>query len=477
MRFVGCFCLLLLGLMIAACASRPSPAPHSTSQPPAVIVTVTREGALWNADFVFSARAPVWVFRHSALLRDSRLPWRPDQWEILTPGVVLDHAGGRDVLRAENGGDLPDEVRIRLHPASVGVEASYNPALVFSGGAVALFSDQFDILPLASVDAARQLPADLSDADLPPVDVDVIWKDAAGPVLFRGERLAAPSMRSAETYVLFGNPALAESQHLVVVADEALPAQVRETLFEAIPELIGVYADRMDLSPPARPMIFASWNGPTPRLRSMGGSVLPGLIAIAFEGEDVLEPSEDLRLQTKLFLAHEAAHFWLGQLAGYEREADMWITEGGADLMAARALQLTDPEFPVTRFLQMAVDDCARLTASGSLATAARRGEHRAFYACGTVFAMVAEGFGRAAGQESWLDLAGNLIGANLDDGIISRADWMGMMDRLSAGTDISGRISRFLDAPVVDPATALSEMLAAAGVPHTLEEGRIVLE
>lgn len=471
----------------AACAhtSAPPPqagpaaqaAPAADAEPPAVAVTVMRAGAEWTAEFTFNQSAPVWAFRHSALLRDSRTSWRPAQLQITTPGIMLDHVGGRDVLRTESGGPLPRNIHAELHPASVGVEASYNPALVFSDGAVALFSDQFDLIPVPSLEMAEALPPDITQSGLPAPDVEVTWQDVSGPVLFHGQRIEAPSGRAMDTYVLFGTPAAVETERFAVIADAALPPPVRDVMMTATPALIGLYADKTGLVPPAHPMVMASWKGATPGLRSMGGSVMHGLIAIVFEGEGVAIPSEELNQSLKLFLAHEAAHFWLGQIVNYEREADMWITEGGAELMAARALEITDPDFPVRDFLQKAVDDCADLAARGAIISAGQRGEHRAFYACGTVFAMVAEGHARRSGQEGWLDVVADIIRSNLDDRIISRPEWLAHLETLSGSPLAGASMVRLLDEDTAAASTLLSEMLAGAGVGHTLQGGRILLE
>lgn len=473
--------IMTICLILAACAQTPpaatAPAPTPQAAPPAAEVMVLREGETWHAEFTFNQPAPVWAFRHSALLREGRSPWRPGQLNILTPGVVLDHAGGRDVLRTEDGSAMPETVEAELFPASVGVEASYNPALVFTDGAVALFSDQFDMVPVASLEAASELPADFTQAGLPDPDVRVTWRDTAGPVLLQGQRQDAPATRSADTYVLFGTPPAEETERFAVIADAALPAHVRELILITTPQLLELYAARTALSPPVKPMILASWNGPTPELRSMGGSVMPGLIAVAFEGEGVVNPADDLSRMVKLFLAHEAAHFWMGQIASYGREADMWITEGGAELMAARALESIDPEFDVKGFLQAAVDDCATLSASGPLATAGERGEHRAFYACGTVFAMVAEGFAGQSRQQGWLELSADLLRQNAEDKTITQEDWLAMLVDVSARPDIAAAMKDMVHEGTPAPEARLAEMLSAAGIAHHLADDRVLLD
>ena len=118
---------------------------------PAVIVK--RDGDAWTADYELDRDAPVWAFFRSALIQDPRRPWRPEQWRVVTPGVVLERAGNYDILRAVDGGSVPRRVSIVFTPRSKNLEADYG-ALVFTDGSVALPSGQFDVFPLSSVEEA-----------------------------------------------------------------------------------------------------------------------------------------------------------------------------------------------------------------------------------------------------------------------------------------------------------------------------------
>jgi hypothetical protein len=141
----------------------------------------------------------------------------------------------------------------------------------------------------------------------------------------------------------------------------------------------------------------------------MAGSVLPGLVVMAFEGDGVLEPTTGVRNLARWFIGHESAHFWLGQTVRYESALDSWITEGGADLMAVRALQAVDPAYGGRSRLQAAVDDCIGF-ADEPVSTAADRGEFKAHYACGAVFARTAEAAQKRATSGDWFDFLQPLI-------------------------------------------------------------------
>ena len=115
---------------------------------------------------------------------------------------------------------------------------------------------------------------------------------------------------------------------------------------------------------------MVSWAGPTPRRIGMTGSVLPNLLAMTFEGEGVLRENAGLRDHALWFIAHEAAHFWLGEAVAYQYSRDQWITEGGADLLAFRIVAEVDPAYDGRGELQKAIDDCVRLSTGRGVASA-----------------------------------------------------------------------------------------------------------
>ena len=177
------------------------------------------------------------------------------------------------------------------------------------------------------------------------------------------------------------------------VADPRRPAWISAAIEGWAPGGADYYARRLGPGQTDRPTIMASWGGPTPDLQSMGGSVLPGLIVTRFEGIGNAERSDESAAYIQWFIGHESAHFWLGHTVRYERSRDSWITEGGADLMAALATKALVPTYDLGAELQREVDECAGL-AHQPVSEAGARGQHKAYYACGAVFALVERGDG-----------------------------------------------------------------------------------
>jgi hypothetical protein len=463
----------LMGLAVAA-VMLATGAPAS-AQDAGLDVAVTRDGDRWTAEYALDRDAPVWAFFRSALVMETRKPWRLDQWRVMTPGVVLERVGHYDVLRALDGWPVPRRVEIAFTPKSENLEADYG-VLAFTDGSVALPSGQFDVFPLQSLTEAAQVPADLNGYPLAVAPAMVTWRDRAGPVLFRGSRVEQAVASDAQTYVLFGQAGLVEGARMTTVIDPELPVWISEAIEASAPPIIDYYTRRLGAGETDRPTVMISWRGPTSGVRWMGGSVLPGLIVMTFEGDRVVQPSPATAETAQWFVGHESAHFWLGQTVRQEFARDAWITEGGSDLMAIRALQSIDPAYAARSQLQRAVDECVSL-ADDPVAEANVRGEHRAYYACGAMFALAAEAAQKRATGGDWFDFLKVQIDANRGDGVLSRAEWLAGLTAVSGDPSLAPIIERVLDQGAADPAGALAELFGKVGVAHRMESGRIILD
>lgn len=446
-----------LALLVCAAAQLACAATPGASQ---VRVEISRRGDDWQATYTFDRVSPVWVFPRSALTAEHPRPWRDGSWTIETRGVRLQRRGSYDMLLA-NVGKVPLQVVIHFKPARDRLQADYTPALVFTDGSVALHVAQFECFPMESASAVGRLPSDLNNQLVPAAEFTYAFRDSAGPVLLDGKRAAVAETRQADTYAFFGATRAIETPDMIGILDPQLPAWIQSSLTSAVPALLGRYAQDLGRLSDLRPTLMVSWAGPTPGVVSRGGSVLRGMIVMAYEGSGVLEENQAQRQQGLWFIAHEAAHFWLGQTVAYEYAREAWITEGGADLLAIRAVAEADPSYDPLAELNHEVEDCIKLTKRRGVATARDRGEHRAYYACGAVFGLVAEsGSGR-----SFSKFVRDLIDRNRADGVITRAEWLAALDDATRNPTLSRDIARLLDRGVSDPAEFLADLFTRAGI------------
>lgn len=464
---------ILTALIAAACLAGAPAAAREETPDTIARVAVTRDGDRWTVDYELALDRPAFAFVVSALMREGRRPWRPDRWTVQTPGVEIARVGNYDVLRSVDGRPLPRRIRIAMTPMGGDLEAEYAPSLVFSDGSVALFSEQFDLIPLDTAQGALDLPADLNGVELPGGLTEATWRDRAGPVLFRGERRDTVTAADAETYVLFGDAGLSQGQAIATVVDPNLPAWLRDELERFTPRVMEHYAAHAGPRRGDKPTVMVSWSGPKEGLSSMAGSVLPNLIVIDFEGEGVLDPSPEVLARARWFFGHEAAHFWLGsQGLRYEVARDAWITEGGADVMAVRALAALDPAYDAREEFQREIDDCIDLTTGKSIVTAAGRGELRTNYACGAVFWLIME----AVAEKDVFGVLAELIADN-PEGVLTRQEWLDHLDLVSNDRSLSYDIDRLLDQGATDPATIIGSLFARAGVDFQMVAGQPELD
>jgi hypothetical protein len=423
---------------------------------------VNRDGDNWTVEYQLGEQAPVWAFARSDMPRVKRESWRLRSMEVLTPGVSLKRVGHYDVLVAAKG-NMPQSVRLRFKPFTEDIETSYDAALAFTDGSVALYSQQFKLVPMRSLAEAESAPIDSGELPLAIHPTNITYRDKSGPVLARGQRKPFAVTGDDDAYILFGKAEPVASAALTSVIDPGLPNWLSSYMLSTMPGILAGYAAKMGPPPVGQPMLMASWVGPTPGVTSMGGSVLPGTVVMTFEGEGVVQPNRAIENGVRWFVAHEGAHFWLGQKIMYSTPRESWITEGGADLLAIRSVAAADPGYDAKKRLGEAREECLPLLAKGGVATANERGDHRAYYACGAIIGLAAE---QASGGD-FAEFVRTLIDRHGEDAIVTRAEWLSLLEERAP--TISAEVSRLLDGPITDASASLDRFVARAGIAHLL--------
>ena len=114
--------------------------------------------------------------------------------------------------------------------------------------------------------------------------------------------------------------------------------------------------------------------------------------------------------------------------------------------------------------------------ADAPVAEAAGRGEHRALYACGAVFALAAEGAQRRATDGDWFDFLRPLIDANRADGVLTWEEWLGALDAVSGDASLRRDAETLRDAGSPRADEVVAGLLERAGVAVRREGGRVLL-
>ncbi len=445
--------LTLLAVVIAVPAA---------AEPVRVEVTQDRDGFI--ADFALPADAPAWGFWRSSTAASDNQSWRAKSWQVLTPGVTLERRGQQDALVTVDGRPVPRRVKVRFTPFTGDLNANYVPALDLGGGTVAIFDGHF---ALFSVDDAGKIDT------LPPGFDPVSVGDPGTAVEFKGRhvRIAGDvegyrSGRSSGAYAIFGLLSSVSASGVDTMIDSELPKWLADYLSGFTPKVIRSLTTGLGPAGLDQPTILASWEGAGIEGASMNGGTLKGLILMRFEGRQAVSELPALRDMARWFVAHEAAHFWLGQAVTYDSPRDSWIMEGGADLLAIRTIAGLDPSYDGRKMLNEALRDCTKLAVK-PVASALERNEHRAYYACGGVFALVAE---RVNGSNFFSFVRG-LIADNQADKSINSADWIAALVRISGEPSLGKTIATLLDQGSPRPEDDLAYLLSEARIPFVLDE------
>ena len=197
--------------------------------------------------------------------------------------------------------------------------------------------------------------------------------------------------------------------------DRGLPASFRKTFERTTPRLIE-YFDRRLGALPSRPTYAVSMD-PSPRGRGYEsrGAALPDQVSIHLIGDRWAEPT--MRVEPGFlpwYLAHETAHLYQrieDRSVTDHFMAEAWVQEGGAEALAALAVEALHPELGayVRERVHRAAEDCGDgldalrrpLNASGDA------GAYENYYVCGLAMHMAIDADIRVAsgGRRDLFDL------------------------------------------------------------------------
>lgn len=453
--------------LVALPVAPPATATGATGS--AVQVALSRQGENWEADFKFALASPVWLFRRTQNGIDG-VEWRSRSFNVLTPGIFLARVGHYDALfRAD---DRPiGRVRIRIAPYSGSLNHDYAPVLTFSDGGEAFYTGHFAVLPKPTLQAVAVLPADLEVKEEPG---EFMLSDPGHRVLIAGRASTdggKTQLSENGTYVYTGTAVANETPYFSQVIDPRLPGWARSDLDAFLPKLIELYTRRLGTPSGHKPMALIAWGGAMRGGYSQGGSVMPGLVAMALSGKMMETPNPKVETSLHWFLGHETSHFWLGQTIGYDRSQDGWITEGGADFLSITAIKDIDSAFDDHARWQQQLDDCLTRAGAGKpLAEALARGDGNAQYSCGSLLMLSASfAMRRRDNNADAFGFIRHLIDLNRSSGNVTENKWLVAFSEV-VGDETTSDIKMFIDDGVPDPVTFWQKLFSATGVPYQLD-------
>lgn len=430
-----------------------------------VEISVTRaENGEWLVDYHFGSSAPIWFFPRSSDDQKGG-SWRVKSWTVETPGVKLERNGGFD--RLDGGGKPLTNVRIRIRPYVDLLPSDFTPAVRFSDGSLAFLSDNFMMIP-----APRGRI--LADAERPSTRIS--FNDPGRRLLLRGKAAIGTVsllMESGNTYVYAGDTPVIEAPNYAGVLDSGLPVWIRNEVNDFTPRLLQFYTRKLGPSRDARPLAMVAWGGTEDDGWMLGGRVLEGMIMIQISGKSARWRDPKKIDTMREFIGHEAAHFWLGRTVRTSSWNERWITEGGADFLATRALEEILPDYDVYSELRRMMNECLlSVRPDQSLSKAGNRPGNNAYYGCGAMLALAAEhATKRRYPHSDSFEFIRGLMLANRRDEEITADDWLARFRLVTRDAALTEDVRTFITQGSSDPKAFFRRLFRATGVPLAVEE------
>lgn len=242
----------------------------------------------------------------------------------------------------------------------------------------------------------------------------------------------------AGTYVFWGQKEPEEYNELILVLGENVPAWVKESVKNTLPNLFKFYEKKLGLKLSFNPVVYLNYSSETTPHISNSGGTLPGLVQLTIKGSPWQIKSDLTQEWLFWFLAHEAAHLWNSQMIKKKGGGvHAWMHEGSANAFALHALlefKLISQEKYLTS-QKKEVEDCKKgLTKGSPLSESNKLSQTRNYYTCGHLIASLTE---KTTGHDIFYFWKQLIKEQRSKDSEYGHGDYFALWDRLSGQKEI----------------------------------------
>ena len=368
---------LLACLVLACTVGTPS---FAAEIPPPVAIDLSQHGTQWEVRYTLPHPASAMRF-----VRVDRKGTRASTWSPVDPAFKLALEDGEEVVRRADGASFR-QAAFRMAPQYIELEKDYAPFSPFGDGGLLIYTGRFHAC------ADKCTGEETFHLTLQP--------PAGAHAIVKGTVVESVDFEDRDdgTNVYVGRAEPVSTPDVVAMIDPTLPEDVRTRLDSLLPRLMAFYGHEFGVLS-TRPMLFASNDAAHPGGGyGYQGGTLPGQVFVHRYGQNAAFGTPEFLARQDWFFAHEAAHPYQHYPALAD-EGDSWIHEGGADALAAVALQalgVIDAQAVQSR-LQTSIEACASGIAKAPLRRAHIDGSFDSFYQCGFVMQMAVDAAARRA--------------------------------------------------------------------------------
>lgn len=262
------------------------------------------------------------------------------------------------------------------------------------------------------------------------------------------------------TYIYFGNIIPIASDNMIAIVDPALPTWAWKNTQEYFPKLFEFYEQKTNQPLDFKPMVFFNYDQMDGDYSNYAGGTLAGLVQLTINGSRWKTENKQLYNTLFHFLAHEAAHFWNGQMFSFEDQAHSWMHEGGADAFANFAMRefgLIDSQQLIEKF-EEAANSCVLDKGEEPLEQSAKLRKYRNYYTCGATMELASHhAINKVDPNLSTFDLWKRIFNANTEDRIYNQQDYFKELKQLTGSNVLSSALETFSTVKNLDNKAAVA--------------------
>jgi hypothetical protein len=258
---------------------------------------------------------------------------------------------------------------------------------------------------------------------------------------------ASWNLEGKGTYIYFGNIQPIENDNIIAIVDPALPKWAWDKTKKHLPELFEFYEKKTAHPLNFKPVVFFNYDQLDGDYLHYSGGTLNGLVQLTIGGKHWNSRNEEQFNLLFQFLAHEAAHFWNGQMFSFENQNHSWMHEGGADTFAYIAMM----EFGLISYEQMiqkfedAANNCFLNKGTEPLEQSAKLWRYRNYYDCGAAMGLASHAAVKAKdSSKTVFDVWKNMFDANIKDRTYNQQDYFNALNNLTKSTELSIAFEKF---------------------------------
>lgn len=404
--------------------------------------------------------------------------YRASDWRSLIKGVGIKRVGGFDAIISDQA---RKDFSFTFTPSELQLNGDYTPFIKFSDGGVALFTGQFELLPIKNETAIKALNGNLHNYVGRQYNCEVLIKSEK-PKIFKGQVYfdsVVDRFFGGGEYVFVGNSKITRGKSFIGVLDSDLPDWVTNRFDSDLESIFNGLNLLFSRDLPHTPTVLFAFHGLEKLgISNAGGAIGNGLLVLESEGSLYKKQNERAHSYLLWFFAHEAAHLYQHKNSYYLHQLpDRWIYEGGANAIANYLLddQSLTAQKTLSERKADAVNKCVKYLDSGKLIAQAVYHPSRAHYYCGEVFSYITDA---ALPNHSYFDFWDALVSQEVDQENTPTGTelYFKTMAELGASEDVINSLSLLVVGKTKSPKKRLLKTINDVGMVYTTnQKGELV--